>query len=619
MITNICLFFLICSCIFFLIFGLGLEILLTTNSEGDLRSPDEFGANETCRGLWCDESFSNTNTDDAITTKYDIKYSPSGVQDIIRVNDTNANVSLTYIDDITRRNTHRITCPPGFINDKTKGCIKSCPSGQVYDSKLKNCAPTCLPFQKVSYTDSSASCTAKCWDIQYYDIFSGNCYNCPIGYTGDGNNNCIPTKTCATGQKVIDNYGNCTQCTTGQYVDSNNKCKDICPSYQHYNADGSCTLKCPNQNQYSDPLYGCINCPTGYLVDGSNVCQPHAPCPEGTFLDNAGINCVSECAVYDNYDSTKNLCVPICSGTTPIYDQYSKSCVPCPEGQIYSGSYNKCKPAPTLPPPTCGPGFVMGSNQGCQSICPDWRVNDTSNPSTCDLRCPLKTQYYDDKTLFGCVDCPTGFTVDAYNECTVPVPTTPPPTCGPGYYLNTTTKTCTTTCPYWRSNDPTNPKNCIALCPSNTQRYDNQFNFGCEECPKGYAVDNKNECTIILPTIPPPLPSQIIINNNIPTSNNSTNTSSGSGSSSGSSTIITPVPTTPVPTTPAPTTPPCLYANRAGHYDDYTNTCRILSISSDGIITAQCEDFNQRWPVTTYNSCNCPGRIQNIGGVLTCR
>ena len=491
---------------------------------------------------YCDESFTNTNTNNEITTKYDIKYSPSGVQDIIQVKDTNANVSLTYIDDITRRNPHRITCPPGYINDKTRGCIKSCPPGQVYDSKSKKCAPTCLPFQKVSYTDTSASCTAKCWDIQYYDIFSGNCYDCPIGYKGDGNNNCIPTKTCATGQKVIDNYGTCTQCTTGQYVDSHNKCQDICPSYQHYNADGSCTLKCPNPNQYSDPLYGCINCPTGYLVDGSNVCQPHAPCPEGTFLDNAGINCVSQCPVYDTYDTTKNLCVPICSGSTPIYDQYSKSCIPCPDGQMYSGSYNKCKPAPTPPPPTCGPGFVMGtSNQGCKSICPDWRVNDTSNPTTCDLRCPLKTQYFDDKTMFGCVDCPTGFTVDAYNDCTVPVPTSPPPTCGPGYYMNTTTKTCTSNCPYWRYNDPTNPKNCLPMCSSNTQRYDNQYNFGCESCPTRYAVDNNNECTILLPTPPPPPPPPSINIALNQASNLNNASSSNSNASSNSSSSANPV------------------------------------------------------------------------------
>jgi hypothetical protein len=29
-------------------------------------------------------------------------------------------------------------------------------------------------------------------------------------------------------------------------------------------------------------------------------------------------------------------------------------------------------------------------------------------------------------------------------------------------------------------------------------------------------------------------------------------------------------------------------------------------------------DFNQNWPLTTFNSCDCNGRIQNIGGVLKC-
>jgi hypothetical protein len=165
-------------------------------------------------------------------------------------------------------------------------------------------------------------------------------------------------------------------------------------------------------------------------------------------------------------------------------------------------------------------------------------VNDTSNPTSCDLRCPLKTQYFDDKTMFGCVDCPTGFTVDAYNNCTVPVPTSPPPTCGPGFYMNTTTKKCTTDCPYWRYNDPTNPKNCLPMCPSSTQRYDNQYNFGCESCPTGYGVDNNNECTILLPTPPPPPPPpsiNIALNqsadlNNASSSNSSSNASSNSSS-----------------------------------------------------------------------------------------
>jgi hypothetical protein len=61
-----------------------------------------------------------------------------------------------------------------------------------------------------------------------------------------------------------------------------------------------------------------------------------------------------------------------------------------------------------------------------------------------------------------------------------------------------------------------------------------------------------------------------------------------------------------------------LYKDRTNHNDDYQNTCSSYSTSSTGEITAYCKDFNSNWPFTTFNSCDCPYRIRNIGGVLTC-
>jgi hypothetical protein len=618
MTKNICLFLLICFSIFFLIFGLGLERLLTTH----------FGQWAECLQLQTSkvaetpekfvEGYEERKPSDNIYTDYNLIYTADGVKDVVKIKNPKTNASIIYMDDITKLN--QSYCPTGFVYDKKLGCKTECPPGMVYDHQIQQCTNQCLPFQNTTYTDndSSASCTAKCKTIQYFDIFTKTCNNCPIGYIGDGNNNCIAWPDCPDGQKVVDNYGTCKGCPYGQTMDASFQCHDICQSYQKYDEDGTCALKCPNPNQYSDPWYGCINCPLGYLVDGSNVCQPRPPCPEGQFLDNAGIHCVSECAIYDRYDKTTGTCVPICGGLTPFYDHLAFECVPCPDGEIFSGSYNKCIPGPTPPPPTCGPGYVLSNGQ-CKSICPDWRVNDRTNPGTCNLLCPSRTQYFDDVISYGCLDCPSGYTVDANNTCQPPAPTTPPPfSCTGGYALNTHTNMCESVCSPWRTNDPDNPMGCKLICPLSTQRYDTTVQ-DCVDCPYGWSVDNNNECTIPPPPPPPTTKPPIIITNNQTTNTNNSSNSSSNSSSSSTSTSNPIVNSTSAPTsapTPAPTQ--CLYKDRTNHGDDYQNTCSNYSTSSTGQITAYCKDFNSNWPRATFNSCDCKGRIQNIGGVLTC-
>lgn len=435
-----------------------------------------------------------------IKSEYNIQYTPEGVKDIIRMTDTtNPFASVTYVDDVTSIHP-RHPCPDNYTKDPTLGCIPQCPNGFQYDTKIRACVPMCASHQTLKYvSDSSAICVSKCWDIQYYDFDTDQCINCPIGYTGDGNNNCTQLTPCSAGSTMVDNYRTCKSCPYGQKVNpSTFECENICPAHKKYNDDGTCTLKCPRPNQYSDPLYGCINCPIGYLVNDENKCEPRPPCPEGQFLDNAGEHCLNECPNYDKYDPKTDTCVPICSGNTPIFDALSKQCIPCPTGQIYGGSYNRCVPAPTPPPPTCGPGFNIVDDE-CQSMCPDWLINDPKDPRTCIPRCASKSQYYDDRITFSCIECPTGYTVDTYNKCTVPVPTPPPPTCGPGYIMNKTINQCESICPLWRTNDPKNPTSCVLLCTEPDQYYDTQYNYGCTHCPAGYGVDNNNKCTIPLP------------------------------------------------------------------------------------------------------------------------
>ena len=433
-------------------------------------------------------------------TDYNIQYTPDGVKDIIKMTDsTNPYASVTYIDDITSIRP-KTSCPTNYIKDSVLGCIPQCPQGYTYDTKIKSCVPICATHQQLKYvSDSSAICVSKCWDIQYYDLNSSKCVNCPIGYKGDGNNNCIALKPCSAGSVMVDNYGTCKSCPHGQTIDPKTfQCNPICKPFEKYNDDGTCTLQCPNQNQYYDPLYDqCISCPIGYLVNDQNQCVPRAPCPQGQFLDNAGINCVNECPVYDKYDPVTGTCKPICSGNTPIFNTLSLECVPCAANTIYSGSYNKCVPAPTPPPPTCAPGFTVVDNE-CQSLCPNWLINDPKDPRTCIPRCASKSQYFDDVNTYSCIDCPTGFTVDTFNKCTVPLPTSPPEPCKAGYIMNTTSNKCESICPPWRQNDPSNSLQCTLLCSDPSQYYDTVYNFGCTNCPPGFGVDNNNKCTIPL-------------------------------------------------------------------------------------------------------------------------
>ena len=418
-------------------------------------------------------------------TSYFQQFSKDGVKDIINIKDKATNTTLSYYDTIT----------------DLQHIPRKCPEGYVYDTKTKTCNAQCPTFEKMTYPhgkDSSGVCTPKCTKTyQYYDIFTGDCHDCPIGYKSDGNNNCIAKDPCpGHGAQYVDHVSGCQSCPFGQSFDASFQCTSNCLSYEDYNYDGTCSLKCPLDYQFSDPNYGCQNCPTGYLKDGSNNCVLAPPCPVGEFRDSAG-KCLSECYVYDKYDAGTKTCAPICTGANPIYNPLSKECIPCPAGQVYSGANNTCVPAPTQPAPTCGPGFTIQPNGTCKSYCDYWRQNDTGNPTSCVLKCP-KTQYFDNVINFGCVDCPDGYKVDAYNRCQAP----PKATCGPGYIMNTSTNECESYCDDWRENDTKNPRKCNLICPSPNERYDvNSYN--CVKCPPGFEVNILNVCVELPPIICP--------------------------------------------------------------------------------------------------------------------
>lgn len=52
--------------------------------------------------------------------------------------------------------------------------------------------------------------------------------------------------------------------------------------------------------------------------------------------------------------------------------------------------------------------------------------------------------------------------------------------------------------------------------------------------------------------------------------------------------------------------------------DDYQGSCYNVNISSTGVITATCDNYGT--PASaSINSCDCAGRIRNIGGKLVCQ
>ena len=58
--------------------------------------------------------------------------------------------------------------------------------------------------------------------------------------------------------------------------------------------------------------------------------------------------------------------------------------------------------------------------------------------------------------------------------------------------------------------------------------------------------------------------------------------------------------------------------DRSGKGDNYQQTCTNIS-NNNGIISANCQDIYQRYGnLTSINSCNCSGRIQNLNSFLSC-
>jgi len=389
--------------------------------------------------------------------------------------------------DVKIHSREKISCmAPATYNSYTFEC--DCPEGSDY-SDVYGCISKCDFYQK--YT--ADGCVNRC-DVSnqfFYDAVLDACLQCPVGTYNDGNNTCLPLPACPGDGQYVDHSGRCSFCPSGQVFNDQGVCVAACAPHQQWvtgPTGGQCMPRCPIQYQYwkaGDAGGSCVDCPPGQVADAQNRCVPSKmTCRPGESY-GSGYRCTSVCLEYERWDASFANCVPKC-GVIQYYNSDTRGCAMCPMGQI-SDDKNGCAPPPVEPVPTpnCPVGFTLNAAAtACDTVCPYWRYNADDDPTMCELICPVKTQYYDLAVNNGCTDCPVGYIADANNACTL---------CDSdnGYFM--VNGVCAFECPsYKRWNAVTDV--CDYNCPDNNTYY--VEGKGCQYCPKGYLVDQKNGCNL---------------------------------------------------------------------------------------------------------------------------
>lgn len=428
---------------------------------------------------WFAEGMQNTNP--YVLSNTVVESSPDHLQ------------KTTYMED---------TCG-NFLSSEYNSVIHSL--SKFFQSSLPSAPLTandCEIYQDytTNETTGKSSCTNKCQDMQqYFDTTSKTCRFCPIGYTNDGNNNCIPLETCPYDLKYIDNTKNCVSCPIGKHYDDTINCVDICLPYETYQPDGTCSLKCPSRMQYYDKQeQTCKTCPAGYLDDDHNNCVPAPTCPPGQILD-VNQNCVAKCTEnWTRFDVTSNTCVPRCSDGQQLKDN---QCVDCPSNTMSDG-INNCIPKPTEPPPKCHQGYQYDSVQKkCVTFCQPGYKNNLYNPLQCDPLC-YGYSFFSNGT---CIPCPDGKMSDGNNGCKdIPTPSPTPLVCSPGYQVSkdsaTGKETCQSICPPNRINNKLNPLLCDFVCQDPNDVY-SSVTKQCQPCSSNETPNEEHtQCVSIAKT-----------------------------------------------------------------------------------------------------------------------
>lgn len=433
-------------------------------------------------------------------SRTEIDASDNYVNERVLTIDNAGHVTESNLDtDILHKSTMKCIAPAAY-NPTIRGC--DCSAGYTYSTKL-GCLSKCPLHQQFDLTTSS--CINICTNPnEYYNTTEGTCQVCPYGYQQDENNKCMALPSCPLGQGYADHTGVCDVCPiVGQSYNDSNECTNICLDYQEFNPlSESCDNRCKKNEYYDFDTKSCTKCPIGMVNDGANKCIFQPECPAGLMFGDNSV-CISKCLEkWEMYDPTHDVCTQQCIGKNGAgqYNQYldlvyTDECITCPDGQISNGM-NGCMPGPPAPVPTCEPGYSMNVKGKCEMTCAPWRFYDEMTDS-CRLRCDT-SQRWDTDTNLGCVNCPEGFTIDAQNQCTVPIPKaplvhTPQPTCPPGYLMDHETKTCYSVCQDYATNNIDDPLLCDLKCQARNEYWSRATKL-CATCGNGYLNDRDNKC-----------------------------------------------------------------------------------------------------------------------------
>lgn len=432
-------------------------------------------------------------------SRMDIDASDNYINERVLTLDTEGHVTETNLDtDILHKSSMNCIAPAAY-NPSLRGC--DCSAGYTYSTKL-GCLAKCPLYQTYSEDMTGPTCTNICTDPnQYYNMTTQSCQFCPYGYQQDESNKCSILPSCPIGQGYNDHSGTCNSCPEGQTFNDSNECTNICLDYQEFNPlSETCDSRCKKYERFDESLRQCVPCPLGMVNNGKNQCIVQAECAAGQMFGNDAV-CMSKCLEkWEIYDPTHDVCTQQCIGKNGAgqFNQYldlvyDDQCHTCPDGQISNGM-NGCMPGPPVPVPTCEPGYEMNHGK-CVLTCAPWRVYNEMTDN-CQLRCD-KSQRWDTDTNLGCVNCPEGYTVDALNQCTVPIPKAPlvhvpRPTCPPGFIMDLD-GSCTSVCQDYAVNNVDDPFLCDLKCQERNKIW-SRATKGCITCGNGYLNDRDNKC-----------------------------------------------------------------------------------------------------------------------------
>jgi len=531
-------------------------------------------------------------------------------------------------------------CPVGQTSNGKNGCVPvqvtpiptpNCTAGFQLNSDNTRCESKCDYWRynddvDPTYCDLLCPAATQFYDLTLGTDLQGNkinngCADCPVGWATDNDNKCT----------ICDDAGG--------YVKRGTECIPSCHDWQKWDEEHHiCDYLCPDHRQYYINGKGCAYCEVGYLTvpDLSNNCkstQDNCDNEKGYFAKgqdkNGYTKCENACSPWQYWDNTllTPRCVNHCTVKPDLYYDVSLDmCVKCedlypaiPSSQLtFDAENNKCIVKVPTPTPTSAATFAPTSTTTSAA-----KFTPTPSSLPDSIKCPCETslEFHSDDRYNVCNCCGTGDSTqqkysvhgaapwsndpgrDDPTRCYLPVggkppppstpsPPPPPPPPPPSEIMvvrNNGTVSCDRYCagmsgaswnrelPDGRADNPT---------------WDKMYNWNGAKCVKALNNDGTNgDC--------------YAIRGLEDTTAKCVCAASGTGWETG-------------PWGKADVVATCKYKDRTYNNDDYQNSCYNVNISSTGVITATCDNYGT--PASaTINSCDCAGRIRNVGGKLVCQ